>query len=345
MTENRAVASDPHLAPAEQPATPAWRTELRAAIRDPRELCRRLELPQHLADEALAAAGDFPLFVTESYLQAMRRGDPDDPLLRQVLPRHLETIEVPGYSTDPLEESAASVLPGMLHKYAGRALLVVTGACAIHCRYCFRRHFPYAESPKTLAAWEPALEQLAADRTVTEVILSGGDPLMLVDERLAGLVARLEEIPHLRRLRLHTRLPVVLPARVCPELFSWLCETRLRPVMVIHANHARELTADVTLGLERLARRGVLLFNQAVLLAGVNDTLVAQQQLCERLIELGVTPYYLHLLDRVAGAAHFDVPESRGIELIAQLRATLPGYAVPRLSREEPGATGKLVIR
>lgn len=351
MTQQSSIslsAPSEQFAPAEDVAAtdePRWRSELRQAIRDPFDLCRRLGLPESIATEATAACGDFPLFVTPSYLACIKPGDPDDPLLRQVLPRKDELQPAAGYSSDPLSEASAELRPGMLQKYPGRALLIVTGACAIHCRYCFRRHYPYADSPKTIKAWEPALEHIAQDDSLREVILSGGDPLTVVDARLTQLAQRLQAVPHLERLRMHTRLPVVAPSRVCEEFLAWFAGGRLRPVMVIHANHAAELSADVGESLARLSSHGVMLFNQAVLLKGVNDSFAAQRDLCERLVQLGVTPYYLHVLDPVAGAAHFDVAEAHGIAIIDQLRGVLPGYAVPRLSRESPGANSKDVLR
>jgi EF-P beta-lysylation protein EpmB len=234
--------------------------------------------------------------------------------------------------------------PGLLQKYAGRALMVATGACAVHCRYCFRRHFPYDEVPKGFAAWEPALEQLAADESIHEVILSGGDPLTLVDSRLAILVEQLAAIPHLRRLRVHSRLPIVIPERVNDELLAWLRGTRLAPVMVVHANHPREIDRDVELALGRLIDAGVPVLNQAVLLQGVNNSADVLTELCERLIDLRVMPYYLHQLDRVAGAAHFEVPESEGLQIMAELRRRLPGYGVPRYVRERAGDEHKWVL-
>ncbi len=220
-------------------------------------------------------------------------------------------------------------------------LVQTTGACAVHCRYCFRRHFPYSESPRGIAAWQPALDEIAADSSITEVILSGGDPLTLVDESLAELAARLAETPFRRRPRVHTRLPILIPERVNDELIDWLCGSRLTPIMVIHANHAAELDAPVAAAIDRLAAAGVRLLNQSVLLRGVNDSLDALLALSERLVDLGVMPYYLHQLDRVAGAAHFEVPEAAGLALVEQMRVRLPGYAVPRYVREVAGAPYK----
>jgi EF-P beta-lysylation protein EpmB len=233
------------------------------------------------------------------------------------------------------------VTPGLIHKYAGRALMIVTGACAVHCRYCFRRHYPYDQTPPSDAAWREALAAIEADASIEEVILSGGDPLTVPDARLADLAERLAAIPHLKRLRLHTRLPVMIPSRATDELTAWLAGSRLTPIVVIHANHARELDAEVAEGVGRLRRAGVMVLNQAVLLRGVNDSAEAQCDLSLRLIELGVVPYYLHQLDRVRGAAHFEVSIQRGREIVAELRRRLPGYAVPQYVQELPGAPHK----
>lgn len=324
----------------------AWRQALREAVRDPAELCRLLELPPSWVEPARRAAERFGLFAPLGYVARMKLGDPADPLLRQVLPVGDELIDVPGFTADPVDDAAAKLVPGLLQKYAGRVLLVVTGACAVHCRYCFRRHYPYDESPKSLVNWEPALEAIAADATVEEVILSGGDPLTLVDDRLEPLVRRLEQIPHLRRLRVHTRLPIVLPERVCDSLLAWLSAvgTRLTPVCVVHANHANELDDAVAEALDRLRRAGVLLLNQSVLLRDVNDTVAAQADLSRRLADVGVVPYYLHQMDRVSGAAHFEVPETEGRALIESLRTALPGYLVPRYVREIAGRESKTTI-
>lgn len=336
----------PH-APARADAPPSgrWKHALREAVRDPEELCRLLELPASLAAEARRATGGFPLFVTRSFAARMRRGDALDPLLRQVLPRGEESAPPrPGFVADPVDDAGAEVVPGLLHKYQGRALLITTGACAVHCRYCFRRHYPYGDAPRSLADWRPALEALAADPSFEEVILSGGDPLTIVDETLAELADRLAAIAHLRRLRVHTRLPIVLPERVDEGLLRWLTGTRLTPWMVVHANHAAELDDEVAAALARLSHAGVPLLNQAVLLRGVNDSLEALEALCRRLVELRVAPYYLHQLDPVAGAAHFETSQAEGRRLIEALRARLPGYAVPRWVREVPGAAAKLVL-
>lgn len=326
------------------PPTPAWRRSLAAAVADPAELLALLELDPALLPAARRAAELFPLRVPRGYVRRMRPGDPADPLLRQVLPLGEELAAVTGFGADPLAEGAASPAPGVLHKYRGRALLVVTGACAVHCRYCFRRHFPYAEHHPGWSGWDEALGYLAADPSISEVILSGGDPLAVSDRRLAELAGRLAEIPHLRRLRVHSRNPVVLPERVDDELLAWLAGGRLAPVMVVHANHAREIDGEVAAAFGRLREAGVTLLNQSVLLAGVNDSADALVELSEALFAAGAMPYYLHLLDRVAGAAHFEVAEERARRLVGEAAGRLPGYLVPRLVREVPGAPAKVGV-
>ncbi|HTU25165.1 MAG TPA: EF-P beta-lysylation protein EpmB [Pirellulales bacterium] len=315
---------------------------MKDAIRDPAELCRLVGLPDERLAAAQAAARDFAVFVPQRWIARMRYGDTRDPLLLQVLPTAEELASPAGFTADPVGDRLAGRTPGLLAKYSGRVLLVTTGVCAVHCRYCFRRHFPYSEAPRGRGAWRTALEEIQNDPTLSEVILSGGDPLTLVDEVLAELTMELAKIGHLRRLRIHTRLPILIPERVTDELLGWLRGTRLSPVVVVHVNHPVELDDAVAEALGRLADAGVPLLNQAVLLRGINDQLETLIELSERLIDCRVMPYYLHQLDRVAGAAHFEVPEATGRRLIEQMRARLPGYAVPRYVREEAGAAFKL---
>ena len=307
-------------------------------------LIDRLALPDALREGARRAAALFPLFVTESFLGRMRPGDPRDPLLLQVLPLGAESESRPGFTADPLEEASAHQAPGLLQKYAGRALMIATGACAIHCRYCFRRSFPYGEEPRRLADWEPAFERLRSDCSIHEVILSGGDPLMLADARLLEIAERLDQIEHLDRLRIHTRLPIVLPSRVTERVLALLRSTRMTPIVVVHANHPAEIVGDCRHALRLLVTSGLTVLNQTVLLAGINDGAETLAELSQRLINLGVIPYYLHQLDRVAGTAHFEVPESRGLQLIEELRTRLSGYAVPQYVREVPGAPHKVPL-
>lgn len=321
-----------------------WQEGLREALTDPAELLAALGLDPALHGAALEAAGRFPLKVPRPFLARIARGDASDPLLRQVLPAAEELEEAAGYVGDPVGDLASAQSPGLLHKYAGRALLVATGSCAIHCRYCFRREFPYGEQLASSGRFREALRHIAEDPSLEEVILSGGDPLSLSNARLAELGTGIEAIPHVRRLRIHTRHPVVLPGRVDDGLLAWLGGLRLPVVMVIHANHAAEIDAGAEAALSALAARGVLLLNQSVLLRGVNDSLAALQALSKRLAEVRVLPYYLHLLDRVRGAAHFEVAEDEARVLVEGLRNSLPGYLVPRLVREVPGERSKTPV-
>lgn len=326
------------------PRYASWQDAMKDAVRDADELCRLLNLPEEFSLAAKEASRQFRLFAPRGFVARMRPGDQADPLLRQVLPVADEMTDVPGFTIDPVHDRAAERLPGLLQKYPGRVLLIASGTCAVHCRYCFRRHFPYEETPRSLADWQPALDEIAADESVHEVILSGGDPLTLVDASLSELIDALANVPHLRQLRIHTRFPIVIPERVTTELIGMLSSCRLAPIMVLHVNHANELDEQVAAALGKLSDAGMVLLNQAVLLAGVNDSVEAQADLCERLVNLRVLPYYLHQLDRVAGAAHFEVPVATGRRIIRQLRERLPGYAVPRYAAEIPGADSKTIL-
>ena len=322
----------------------AWQQLQAQAIRDPAELINYLNLPSELIPAAQAAAAQFPLRVPSPYLNRIRRGDPHDPLLRQVLPLDVELDEHPGFHPDPVGDHAAMRAPGVLNKYAGRVLLITTGACAVHCRYCFRRHFPYAESHAAHNQWQTTLQAIASDTSLNEVILSGGDPLSLSDSRLMELIDGLQAIPHLKRLRIHTRLPVVIPHRVTEDLLVMLTSTRLQPVMVIHSNHPNELDAVLRRALADIRQAGITLLNQAVLLRGVNDSVETLAALSETLFESGVLPYYLHQLDKVEGAHHFLVEVNQARELYESLRQRLPGYLLPRLVQEIPGMAAKLPL-
>jgi len=319
---------------------PGWQTVLAEAVRDAGELCRLLDLPESLATEA---AGDFPLLVPRPYLARIRRGDPQDPLLLQVLPQRDENRGAEGFCRDPLGE-AADASHGVLSKYEGRVLIVASPACAVHCRFCFRRHFPYSTGPPTAEGWQAAMRRVERDASIHEVILSGGDPLMMEDAVLESCISSLAAVPHVRRVRLHTRLPVVIPQRVTEGLVRALRGTRLSAIVAVHVDHPREIDDEVAAAFARLVDAGIPVLSQGVLLRGVNDDADVLAELYERLVDLRVTPYYLHQLDRVAGAAHFEVPEATGIRLIEQLRARLPGYAVPRYVREVPGQSNKVPL-
>ncbi|MGQ7245736.1 EF-P beta-lysylation protein EpmB [Halomonas sp. V046] len=323
------------------PAPGAWQRQLAGAIRDPRALCQRLELDPRWWPGAERGHELFEVRVPEAFAARMRPGDPFDPLLRQVLPLADEGAPTPGYVSDPLGEADHTQRPGLIHKYRGRVLLITSPACAVNCRYCFRRHFPYADNAPSRPQWDATLDYLRDDTSIREAILSGGDPLAASDRQLGWLVSRLDAIPHLTRLRLHTRLPVVIPDRVDGALLKWLSASRLKKVVVLHINHPNEIDQAVIRACQRLSRAGVTLLNQSVILAGVNDSVDTLEALSERLFEAGILPYYLHAFDPVAGAAHFDVSDARARALLDELRTRLPGFLVPTLAREVPGEASK----
>lgn len=329
---------------------PAWQRELAQSFTRPSELLEFLELqdaPSLALSRARGRVGvgaGFPLRVPRGFAARMKKGDAHDPLFLQVWPRPQEGLDAAGFSDDAVGDLAKVRPGGIIHKYQGRALVVATGACAVHCRYCFRRHFPYGELLAARDHWRETLQELAADRSIHEVILSGGDPLSLPDEKLAEFAQALEFIPHVSRLRLHTRQPIVLPERVDDDLLAWLRRGRLQKIIVLHVNHANELDESVRAALGRLRGLGVPLLNQSVLLRGVNDTPDALAALSEALFKAGVMPYYLHMLDRVRGAAHYEVPETEVRRLMRTLAARLPGYLLPRLVREDAGAASKTFL-
>lgn len=322
-----------------------WQHQLRNVITSRDELLRTLELTITDVGLAAGAGDDFALKVPRSFVQRMRQGDPHDPLLLQVLSSASEMIATPGYGRDPVGESGA-VVPqrGIIHKYNGRVLLIVSGGCAVNCRYCFRRHFPYQENQNSRQQWREALQYISAEPSIEEVILSGGDPLVATDEQLRELVAQIATIAHVKRVRIHSRLPVVIPERITDALLDAITHRDLQTIMVIHCNHAQEINDSVSAAAAALRRRDITVLNQAVLLAGINDNVEAQITLCQRLFAAGILPYYLHLLDKVQGAAHFDVPESQAKQLLRGMTATLPGYMVPKLVREVAGADSKVGV-
>ncbi len=326
------------------PAPRRWQDDMADAISCPETLLRALGLDPSLLAPAQTAAATFRLRVPLAYVARMRHGDPDDPLLRQVLPIAAENAPTPHFTPDPLGEADARRAPGLLQKYQGRALLITTSACAVHCRYCFRREFPYSEQTGDGPRFHEALAQIARDPSLEEIILSGGDPLSLSDARLTALTDALAAIPHIKRLRVHTRQPIVLPSRVDAGLIAWLQRLSWPMVFVLHANHANEIDANVRAACAQLRTAGVTLLNQTVLLKGVNDDGDVLADLSRALFAAGVLPYYLHALDRVSGAAHFDIPETQARQLAGDLAARLSGYLVPRLVREMAGAPAKLTL-
>lgn len=309
-----------------------WRLQIRTAIRSPSTLLAFLDLPLEPEPDF-----KFPMLVPLAYARRMRRADRSDPLLRQVLPDADENQHIEGFRSDPVGDLSSRRAPGVLHKYRGRVLLISTGACAVHCRYCFRQEFPYVEERAPGRRWQEAMAYLRAHPEIEEVILSGGDPLMLSTRQLDDLTRQLGELPHLRRLRVHTRLPLVLPDRVTPALLTWIERLPWPLVMVLHANHAAEFDPEVDRALSMLRASGAHLLNQAVLLRGVNNQAETLLTLMQRSFAAGALPYYLHLLDRVRGAQRFEVDPAQALALMEHLRRELPGYLVPRLVKEEAG--------
>ncbi len=324
--------------------TGAWRKGLADVVTDVDELLRLLNLEERPPITTPSALRRFPVRVPRAFVDRMGPGDPADPLLRQVLPVAKEDELVPGFTSDPVGELGSLPVDSVLHKYQGRALVMVTGACAVHCRYCFRRHFPYSELGSAPPEWDGAIDRIASDPAISEVILSGGDPLTVTDSRLEVLGRKLAAMPQLKRLRIHTRMPIVLPQRVDGALTSWIGSLGLPVVVVVHANHANEIDDDVRRALTALDATGVTLLNQAVLLAGINDSVDALADLSEALFASGVLPYYLHMLDPVSGAAHFEVSGDEAKRLHHELTSRLPGYLAPKLVREVPGAPAKVGV-
>lgn len=318
-----------------------WQREMQSAITDPEQLVRMLDLGGEWINGAKKAANLFPLRVPLSYLSRIKRGDPADPLLRQVLPITEEFDEVPGFIGDAVGDLASTKGNGLLHKYNGRVLLITTGACAINCRFCFRREFPYESQTAARHHWGPSLELIRNDTDIKEVILSGGDPLSLSDRKLSELSQLLDDIPHLQRLRIHSRQPIVLPERVDDQLLAWLSKGRLQRIFVTHVNHPTELDENVSTAIKALSGTGAVMLNQTVLLKGVNDSAETLISLSESLFKLNIIPYYLHLLDRVKGTAHFEVNEKEAAKFMLKMAKELPGYMVPKLVKEEMGKSNK----
>jgi EF-P beta-lysylation protein EpmB len=331
-----------HIIPESGLAVQGWQQAMAQAFTDLPSLLKYLQLDPAGFPETAAPQAQFQLRVTREYAALMNKGDAADPLLRQVLPSPRELDTPPGYHADPVGDTPARKTQGLLQKYRGRALIMATGACAIHCRYCFRRHYPYAEGIAGQGLWPDILEHLSQDRSLSEVILSGGDPLMISDRRLQTWLEQLAEIPHLRRVRLHSRLPVVLPQRITPGLLDLLGKSRFQVVLVLHINHPAEISPELAKACAALRELGITLLNQSVLLRGVNDQTETLVQLSEDLFRVGIMPYYLHLLDPVLGAAHFDLPAAQAEALKRGMLAQLPGYLVPKMVRELPGADSKI---
>jgi len=324
-------------------APPLWQRQLAEAFSSVNDLCQHLQIDPSCLP-LLPDFKDFPLRAPRGFVDCMQKGNPDDPLLKQVLPLQDELVYYPNYSHDPVGDLSAVAEAGVIHKYQGRVLLIATGGCAIHCRYCFRRHFPYSELQLSGQKVQQALEYIAANSEIKEVILSGGDPLLLSDEKIAYLLKQVSKISHVRRIRIHSRIPVVLPARITEQFLETLAHLPQQVILVIHANHGNELSGEVATACRRLKQYDVTLLNQSVLLKNINDDNDTLCQLSEKLFSIGVLPYYLHMLDRAIGVGHFEVSEKQAQKLLQYLKQTLPGYLVPKLVKEQAGAAHKIQI-
>ena len=321
-----------------------WQKILSDLITDPKDLLDYLQLDEAQRPASLMAQTQFPMKVPMPFAAKMRKADWGDPLLKQIWPATEEEIVDSRYVTDPLAEADSNPMSGLLHKYHGRVLLTAAPHCAVHCRYCFRRHFDYEENAPSRVLWQRCFDYIGADNSIEEVILSGGDPLALADKQIGWLLDELEAIHHITTIRIHTRLPIVIPQRITNELIEILSLRKVKIVMVIHCNHAQELCSDSRHALNTLSSIGLILMNQSVVLKDVNDNADCLVELSRKLFSVSVLPYYLHLPDEVAGTAHFDVSRNRALNLIAQMQTRLPGYLVPKLVKEEPGQPSKTRI-
>ncbi|OOF51469.1 EF-P beta-lysylation protein EpmB [Rodentibacter trehalosifermentans] len=318
-----------------------WCHILKNSISDSRVLLNILNLSEQDFAASFNARKLFALRVPQPFVDKMEKGNPRDPLFLQVMCADLEFVQAEGFSSDPLEEQEANAVPNILHKYQNRLLFMVKGGCAVNCRYCFRRHFPYDENPGNKKSWQQALDYIAEHTEIEEVIFSGGDPLMAKDDELAWLIKRLENLPHLQRLRIHTRLPVVIPQRITNEFCEMLAESRLQTVMVSHINHPNEIDDRLGEAMQKLHHAGIVLLNQSVLLKGINDNAHILKSLSDKLFHIGILPYYLHLLDKVQGASHFLISDAEAHAIYKTLQSLTSGYLVPKLAREIAGEPNK----
>jgi len=320
-----------------------WLEILNNAVSDPKILLQQLDLPLIDFEQDLAARKLFALRVPQPFIDRMEKGNPQDPLFLQVMTSAQEFMQVDGFVKDPLEEQH-NAAPNVLHKYHNRLLLMVKNACAVNCRYCFRRHFPYNQNQGNKANWQKAVNYILANPQIEEVIFSGGDPLMAKDHELAWLIKQLENVPHLQRLRIHSRLPVVIPERITTELCRLFAETRLQIVFVTHINHGNEIDKHLTNALQKLKEAGVTLLNQSVLLKGINDNAQTLKTLSDKLFTVGILPYYLHLFDKVEGGSHFYLDDKSAVKIYRELQSITSGYLVPKLAREIAGEPNKTLF-
>ena len=323
------------------PNITSWQKDLAEGFSDIHKLCQYLEIS---TPTKLLSSSKFPLRVPREFVERMEKGNINDPLLKQIIPTENESIITPGFNTDPVGDINAITETGVIHKYHGRVLFITTGGCAINCRYCFRKDFPYTDFQLSTQKLNQAIQYIRNNKDISEVILSGGDPLLLNDQKLFSLMHRLDEITHLKRIRIHSRIPIVLPSRITNDFCNELSAIKNPIVLVVHSNHANELNNKVNTACQRIKNCNITLLNQSVLLKDINDN---AQQLCalsEKLFAFGIIPYYLHLLDKTIGTAHFEVKQTTAIALMEQIKKQLPGYLVPKLVREQAGEANKIVI-
>jgi len=322
--------------------TKTWQQDLAEGFNNINDICGYLNISNNYSHQARTE--NFPIRVPREFVDRMEKGNLNDPLLKQILPTNNESIIQAGYTDDPVGDVPAMAETGVIHKYHGRVLLITTGSCAINCRYCFRRNFPYNDFQLSTKKYLNALNYITSHQDISEVILSGGDPLLLNDQKLIALIQKIDLIPHVKRIRIHSRIPIVLPSRITPALCDQLAIIKKDLIMIVHSNHANELNNKVRFACDQLKNTNITLFNQAVLLKGINND---AKQLCtlhEKLFSYKIIPYYLHLLDKTTGTAHFDVPQNEAIDLMNQIKKVLPGYLVPKLVKEQAGAANKIII-
>ncbi len=321
---------------------PLWQKELAEGFSNIQDLCDYLQLS--FDDDIFLTTMEFPLRVPREFADRMEKGDVNDPLLKQILPITDENIIFPNFEKDPVGDLNAMSETGVIHKYQGRALFIITGSCAINCRYCFRKNFPYADFQLGTKKITQAIQYIKNNRDISEVILSGGDPLLLSDKKLFSIIHQLEEIDHITRIRIHSRIPIVLPNRITIDFCNTLSSIVKSIVIVVHSNHQNELNSAVRLACKRIKDVGIPLLNQSVLLKNINDNAEQLCELSERLFDFGIMPYYLHLLDKATGTGHFEVNQNKAILLMDEVKKQLPGYLVPKLVREQAGAANKIII-
>nr|WP_152411796.1 EF-P beta-lysylation protein EpmB [Moraxella macacae] len=311
--------------------------EFANTINDRQTLAKMLDLPLDFAEKV----GDFALKVPQKFVKKMQKGDMNDPLLLQILPTAAETVQALGFVADPLAEKLANPTKGVIHKYRSRVLIPITGACMVHCRYCFRQHFDYQENLPTTNDWQTIVDYIVKHPEVNEVILSGGDPLSLSDRRLFAILDILESLSQICTIRLHSRVPVVIPSRLHDALLQRLSSSRCQIVLVIHANHPNELDDETVFYFKQAKLAQITLLNQTVLLKNINNNADVLATLSEKLWQAGVLPYYLHVLDKVAGASHFYIDDEQAVAIYWQLLEKCAGYLVPKLVRETPNEAFK----